>query len=268
MSSRVRDGEGIAFALGEVRANLLEIIDVEGVKELLERFPECVLLGGIAACRELVAALLGDSPLAISAAAVLVAPGMRQPLALEFRSGGHDFNAWNGDKAENWLKNIASNAQAALGSRLKVESLRLRLAGRTCVNLDVVHLPDRGGQGSPGLVSVAPKIEEMRQRHIGSTANILVCLEPGTPLELCRRFDPGMQRTVLIGAAASAFQGGGGDTLPAAQLCGPAAARNLEERFAGLCHERVQQWMAGLEKLEMRLSRSYMEARDVEQRVG
>lgn len=259
LSNRIREGEGIAFALGEVRAHLLEIIDVEGVKELLERFPECVLLGGIAACRELVAALLGDSPLAISAAAVLVAPGMRQPLALEFRSGGHDFNAWNGDKADNWLRNIAANAQPALGSRLKVESLRLRLAGRTCVNLDVVHLPDRGGQG--GSAVVAPKIEEMRMRHIGSSANILVCLEPGTPLDLCRRFDPGMQRTVLIGAAA-----GGGDTLPAAQLCGPSAARNLEERFAALCHERVPQWMVGLEKLEMRLSRSYMEARDVEQR--
>ena len=82
---RLRSSSGIAVALSEVRRQLETICDVEGVKELLEHFPECVLLGGISARRELVAALLGETKVAQAAAAVLVQPGMRQPIALELR---------------------------------------------------------------------------------------------------------------------------------------------------------------------------------------
>lgn len=82
---------GIAWALSEVRRQLETICDVEGVRELLEHLPLCVLLGGISARRELVAALLGETKVAQSAAAVLVQPGMRQPIALELR---RDVGRW------------------------------------------------------------------------------------------------------------------------------------------------------------------------------
>lgn len=252
---------GIAWVLSEVRTQLEAIADVEGVPELLDRFPECVLLGGIAARRELVAALLGEHAVAASAAALLVAPGMRQPVALELRCGAEDFGPANGPEAEAWLRSVAQAAGQALGHRLKVDALRLRLSAMGCANLDVIDLPERSGSAA-----ASPKIEEMRQRHIGSAANLLVCLEPGAPLELCKRFDPMLKRTVLIGAAASAAQAGGDDALPASTLCGPAAARALEERFAALCRERLPQWLQHLERLELRLSRSQKEARDLEQR--
>lgn len=259
-------GEGIAWVLSEVRTQLEAIADVEGIPELLERFPECVLLGGIAARRELVAALLGEHSVAASAAALLVAPGTRQPVALEFRCGHEEFGPANGPEAEAWLRSVAQAAGQALGHRLKVEALRLRLSAMGCANLDVIDLPDR-----PGAAGASPKIEEMRVRHVGSQSNLLVCLEPGTPLELCRRFDPQLRRTVLIGAAAVTADGStdgcaGGEPLPASTLCGSAAARSLEERFAALCRERVPQWLQHLEKLEIRLSRSLKEAREVEQR--
>jgi len=252
---------GIAWVLSEVRTQLEAIADVEGVPELLDRFPECVLLGGIAARRELVAALLGEHAVAASAAALLVAPGMRQPVALELRCGAEDFGPANGPEAEAWLRSVAQAAGQALGHRLKVDALRLRLSAMGCANLDVIDLPER-----PGAAGASPKIEEMRQRHIGSPANLLVCLEPGAPLELCRRFDPQLKRTVLIGAAATAAEAGGDDALPASTVCGPKAAKELEERFAALCRERLPTWLQHLERLEIRLSRSQKEARDLEQR--
>merc|ERR1719277_2248911 len=154
-----RQNEGIAWVLSEVRNQLEAISDVEGGPELLERFPECVLVGGIAARRELVAALLGQHGVAASAAALLVAPGMRQPVALELRCGSEDFGAFNGPEAEAWLRSVAQAAGQALGHRLKVDALRLRLSAMGCANLDVVDLPDK-----PGGTGTSPKIEEMRIR--------------------------------------------------------------------------------------------------------
>eukprot|EP00930_Biecheleria_cincta_P055625 TRINITY_DN41930_c0_g1_i1.p1 TRINITY_DN41930_c0_g1~~TRINITY_DN41930_c0_g1_i1.p1 ORF type:complete len:914 (-),score=247.43 TRINITY_DN41930_c0_g1_i1:57-2798(-) len=256
---------GIAWALSEVRTQLEAIVDVEGVQELMEGFPECVLLGGIAARRELVAALLGETSVASNAAAVLVAPGVRQPIALELRCGKSDFGPLQGAEAENWLRSVQQAAQQALGSRLKVDPLRLRLSAAGCANLDVVDLPEKCGPAVAIGPSTPPKVEEMRVRHLGSSANLLVCLEPGPPLDLCRRFDPTLKRTVLIGAAASAGTGRD-DHLPAAVLCGPSAASALEERFAILCNERVPQWIQGLERLENRLSKSSKDAREAEHR--
>eukprot|EP00931_Biecheleriopsis_adriatica_P063935 TRINITY_DN3880_c0_g2_i1.p1 TRINITY_DN3880_c0_g2~~TRINITY_DN3880_c0_g2_i1.p1 ORF type:complete len:846 (-),score=207.21 TRINITY_DN3880_c0_g2_i1:69-2606(-) len=251
---------GIAWALSEVRNHLEAISDVEGVQELMTRFPECVLLGGIAARRELVAALLGETSVAAAAAAVLVAPGVRMPIALELRCGKMEFGPLQGPEAENWLRSVQQAAQQALGQRLKVDPLRLRLSAAGCANLDVVDLPEKCGL--PSTSGTPPKIEEMRRRHLGSPSNLLVCLEPGPALDLCRRFDPQMKRTVLIGAAASS----GDDTMPASVLCGPNAAISLEDRFAALCNERVPQWIQSLERLETRLSRSSTEARDMEEK--
>jgi len=256
-----RSGDGIAWVLSDVRNQLEAIADVEGILDLLESFPECVLLGGIAARRELVAALLGEHAVANSAAALLVAPGMRQPVALELRCGQEDFGPANGPEAEAWLRSVAQAAGQALGQRLKVDALRLRLSAMGCANLDVVDLPER-----TGAAGANPKMEEMRQRFVGNSANLLVCLEPGASLELCKRFDPQFKRTVLIGAATSQAQVGGNDQLPAFTLCGPAAATALEERFAALCNERVPQWVSQLERLEARLSRSQKEAREMERR--
>lgn len=181
-------------------------------------------------------------------------------MALELRCGTEDFSQANAPEAETWLRGVAQAAGQALGQRLKVEALRLRLAAQGCANLDVVDLPER--QGSTGAV---PKIEEMRQRYAGSTSNLLVCVEPGPSLDLCRRFDPLLKRTVLIGAANSQPPAGD-EHLPPSILCGPAAAQALEERFASLCNERVPHWLGTLERLESRLARSQKEAREVEQR--
>mmetsp|Transcript_86476 Transcript_86476/g.253078 ORF Transcript_86476/g.253078 Transcript_86476/m.253078 type:complete len:599 (-) Transcript_86476:184-1980(-) len=187
---------------------------------------------------------------------------MRQPLALELRCGAEDFGSFNGPEAEAWLQSISKAVSQAVGHRLKVEPLRLRLSVMGCANLDVVDLPEKGNQPNGGTPA---KLEEMRARHVGSSSNLLVCVEPGPPLELCRRYDPQLRRTVLLGAAAASIRGGD-DPLPPSMLCGPAAARSLEEKFAILCHERVPQWTAGLERLEARLEKSRSEAREIEQR--
>ncbi|CAK9020679.1 unnamed protein product [Durusdinium trenchii] len=240
---------GIAWALSEVRTQLETICDVEGVRELLDRFPNCVLLGGISARRELVAALLGETAVAQAAAA---AP-----------------------EAEFWLRGVQNATQQALGQRLKLDSLRLRLSAAGCTNLDVIDLPEKCSNSH--LVDVPLKIEvrqlkilildeEMRVKHVGSNANLLVCLEPGPPLELCKRFDPKLSRTVLVGAAASNVSAGVDDSLPPSILCGPDAAGCLEERFANLCKERAPQWMSSLERLELRLLKSSKEARESEQK--
>jgi len=251
-------------ALSEVRSQLEAILDVEGARELTDGLPACVLLGGIAARRELVAALLGEHGVATSAAALLVAPGMRQPMALELRYGSQGFGSINSPESQAWLQSVAQAAAQALGSRLKVEALRMRLSARGCANIDVVDLPDRQGADGAGG-PVPPKIDEMRARHLGSPANILVCLEPGAPLELCRRFDPAQRRTVLLGAAASGLASGT-EALPPSMLCGATAARALEERFTRACTERRQQWQSSLERLELRLTKSRADAREAEER--
>lgn len=231
------------------------IQEVEGIRELMDQFPAIVLLGGIATRRELVAALLGDHLHANSAAAALVAPGMRQPLAIELRHSADQVGSLGGPEADKWLANVAQIASQALGNRFKVEALRFRISSYGCFNLDVVDLPERSSNPSNGI---SPKVEEMRTRHLGSTSNVLVCLEPGPSLDLCRRFDPARQRSILLGAAAASAHAG--DTLPSTELCGPAAARELEERFVALCNERCPKWITGLERLEMKLSRAQHES--------
>merc|ERR1719272_1091571 len=46
-------------------------------------------------------------------------------------------------------------------------------------------------------------------------------------------------------------------------LCGPAAARALEERFMKMCFERAPKWISGMEALEVRLTKSMREAQEV-----
>mmetsp|Transcript_52891 Transcript_52891/g.84034 ORF Transcript_52891/g.84034 Transcript_52891/m.84034 type:complete len:844 (+) Transcript_52891:68-2599(+) len=266
---RNQDRTGIAWILSSVRSELEAIASVEGVRHQLEQFPECVLLGGITARRELVSALLGEHAHAGNAAAALIAPGMRQPIALELRGApsgtGLDLASLKGPEADAWLASVTQAASAALGSRLKVDSLRLRLSAAGCANLDVVDLPERSAQA---LTEVAPKVEEMRVRHLGSETNLIVCLEPGLPLDLARRFDPSLQRTVLLGAAAVAAGGAHGITtaLPPSMLCGPAAARALEERFTRMCLDRAPKWITGMEHLELRLGKAVKEAEDAAQK--
>jgi len=241
--------------------------DVDRVRHQLEEFPECVLLGSIAARRELVSSLLGEHAHANNAAAALIAPGMRQPVALELRwspNGGLDLASAKGPEADAWLASVTTAASAALGNRLKVDPLRLRLSAVGCANLDIVDLPERGAQGNMG---VPPKVEEMRTRFLGSTSNLLVCLEPGLPLELARRFDPSLQRTVLLGAAAVSAGSAHGITtaLPPSMLCGPSAARALEERFMKMCLERSPKWISGLEQLEAEFSKASIQAQEAAQ---
>jgi len=256
---------GIAWVLSEVRGQLEAMADVDGVRQQLDQFPECILLGGIAARRELVASLLGEHAHANSAAAALVAPGMRQPVAVELRSHnsgkqGMDLASFKGPEADAWLASVTQAASAALGTRLKVDSLRLRLSAAGCANLDLVDLPEKGG-----VSPIPPKVEEMRTRHLGCVSNLLVCLEPGPPLDLARRFDPNLKRTVLLGAAAVAAGSAHGvvSPLPPSMLCGPAAARALEERFMKMCFERAPKWISGMEQLELRLTKSMREAQEV-----
>ncbi|CAJ1389119.1 unnamed protein product [Effrenium voratum] len=178
---------------------------------------------------------------------VLVQPGMRQPMALELRSGrpvshrcsNAELGSPQAPEAEYWLQGVRNATQQALGHRLKLDALRLRLSAAGCANLDVVDLPEKCSV----LADVPLKIEEMRMRHLGSSSNLLVCLERGPPLELCRRFDPQLRRTVLVGAASSNVSLGGDDSVPASILCGTDAALCLEERFAELCKERASQWL-------------------------
>ena len=38
--------------------------------------------------------------------------------------------------------------------------------------------------------------QEMRMKHMGSACNLLVCLEQGPPLELCKRCQRGHKRAL------------------------------------------------------------------------
>jgi len=248
--------KNITWVLSEVRGHLEEIADVEGVKTVLDRFPECVLVGGIAARRELVAALLGDHGVAVSAAAQLVAPGQRQPVVFELRNGGDDLGRLVGPEAEAWLQSVTKAMAQALGQRLKTEPLRLRLSAAGCASLDVTGLPDRCTQSSSAMT------DGICVRHLGSSSSILVCLEPGYCVELCRHFDPQLKRTVLLGAAAAEED----EYTAAMTLCGSAAATQLERRFATVCRDRAPIWLQSLERLEARLARAQGEAREVERR--
>lgn len=264
---RPSSGEhGIAWVLSEVRGQLEAMADVDGVRQQLDQFPECILLGGISARRELVASLLGEHAHAMSAASALVAPGMRQPIAVELRCSpnskqGLNLSSFKGPEADAWLSSVTQAVHQGLGTRLKVDSLRLRLSAAGCANLDLVDLPEKGiVAGQP----IPPKIEEMRVRHLSCNANLIVCLEAGQALDLARRFDPQLKRTVLLGAAAVAMGNNGIlAPLPSQTLCGPAAARALEERFMKMCHERAPKWITGMENLETRLTKTLREAQQV-----
>jgi len=225
--------------------------------------------------------------LAVAAAALLVAPGMRQPLALELRCGSEDLGGVrgppNGPEAEAWLLSVQQAASQALGHRIKLEVLRLRLSAKGCANLDILDMPEKtnllslansasasnnsnnnGGNNHNSQQAAAAKVEELHKLYVGSSANLLVCVEPGPSLELCRKYDPTGRRTVLIGAASA--EAAAREQLPASTLCGPAAAQSLEDRFAALCAERVPQWMSQLERLELRLTKAQREAREMEYR--
>lgn len=260
--ARNRGGDPMAQALSIVRKELEQIEDVDGVREQLDRLPECVLVGSIPARRELMASLLGGEGHAANVAASLVAPGMRQPLMLELRCGADGIDLTS-SRANEWYAQLVQSMGPALGKNLKVDPMRIMINATDCTNLDVLELPER--VCFPGQ-QTNQKIEDMRQRHLASAVNILVCLERGQAEELCRHFDPARSRTVLVGAATAAEYGEGaeGETLPASTLCGPAAARLLEERFAAMCRERAPQWLQGLEKLEARLTKSQGEAREHE----
>jgi len=256
-----RGGEGggvarkFAWALSEVRDLLEATVDVEGVRELLDRFPECVLIGGIAARREVVSALLGNHGVAAAASKQLVAPSLRQPLVLELRTGSEDVGSLDGPDAQAWLQGVSQAIGQALGQRLKLEPLRLRLSSAGSASLDVVELPDACAQAQ-----LTAKAQEINTRHLGSPSNLLVCLEPGSPMDLCLHYDPQLCRTLLLGEAAVEGQ------QAAAPLHGRTAVIALEQRFASLCTERAPQWLSALERLETRLTRAQAEAREVQQR--
>jgi len=248
-------GKKFAWALSEVRDLLEAIVDVEGVSELLDRFPECVLIGGIAARREVVSALLGDHGVAVAAAKQLVAPNLRQPLVLELRAGSEDVGSLDGPDAQAWLQGVAQAMGQALGQRLKLDPFRLRLSSAGSASLDVVELPDACSQAQ-----LTTKADEINTRHLGSPSNLLVCLEPGSPMDLCLHYDSQLCRTMLLGEAAVEGR------TASAPLHGRAAAIALEQRFASLCTERAPQWLSALERLETRLTRAQAEAREVLQR--
>jgi len=259
-------GQALARVVSTMRQSLEAIQDVEGVKEALDKFPECVIVGGIAARRELLGSLLGDSGYAVQAAAGMVPAGMRQPLALEFRwEDAIDLDRMSPQEASRYVQSIGEHASKSVGSRMKSEALRVRLFFAGAANLDVVQLPEpAGGGGAPN-----PKIEEIRQKYLGSQANLIACCEPGLSLELCKKYDPAGRRTVLIGAASAPPIGAdgmpiGGGQQSAVSLCGEAAARMLEERFQALCKERALQWMTDLDRMESRLRKSSTQARDAE----
>jgi len=193
---------------------------------------------------------------ASQAAALLVAPGMRQPVAMELR--GNDEVPTTGPESERLLRSLSQAAGQAVGNKLKVEPLRIRISMAGCANLDVVDLPEKTTTHS------SSKVEEMRTNHVGSTSNLLVCLEPGSALEICRRFDPLLKRTLLVGAAVAEAQAQM-HTIPPHILCGKSAARDLETRFATLCQERVSTWLQSLDRLEANLLREQKKAREAAQ---
>merc|ERR1719335_1391991 len=75
----------------------------------------------------------------------------------------------------------------------------------------------------------------IRGAHLGAGANLLICLEKGEAFDECRRFDPQLKRMVLLGAASPEA----GDRATAEQLCGPQAAKKLQEHFTQICSQRL-----------------------------
>lgn len=247
----------IAWALSHIRGDLDALREVEGISALLATLPYCVLVGSIAARRELVAAMLGEHAHASAAAAALVAPGMRQPVAVEIRAAQETSTEKDADA---WLQNVTAHLQKAMGARLRAEPIRLRLSAPGGADLDLLELPDRTTGGGPNH-----KLEEVRAQHLGSAANLLVCLEPGAPLENCRRFDPQLKRTVLLGAASSDDVSSGAS---AAQICGPDAARKLQAHFNTLCSDRLPKLQERLGLLEVKFTGTQREAKAVVSNEG
>jgi len=265
IAARMKPGAGIAWAISVARRELEAISSVEGVPAQLDQFPECVLLGSVAARRELVSSLLGEYAHASAAAAALVSPSCRQPLALELRAASNPqaLDLCTNDRtlspeADSWLQQVSQLMLSAQGSKLRIDPLHLRLSALKCANVDLIELPERGS----GTTGQNTKLDEIRSRYLAMPPNILVCLEPGLPLDLCRRFDPRLERTVLLGAAC---QGGevGEQGISPSQLFGPAAAQALERRFDLLCSERLPHWLQGLSMLDLKLTQQLKEAQQV-----
>jgi len=239
----------ILNAVGYIKNQLEVFRDMEDIPEACA-LPECILVGSIAAKRELVAALLGEHQFAAQIAALLVSPDSRQPIALQLRYAPGELDAVT---AEQWQRSLSQAVAAGRGTKLKSEPLFLRLNLPGCANIDVIDLPERTTTGG----ALHPRTDMLRTKYLGASCNMLVCLEP-TSLDICRRFDSRMQRTVVLGAAAA--RGPSGETLPPSTLCGTAAARGLEERFVGMCTERLSQRMSGFASLLDRFSKVHSDA--------
>lgn len=241
-----------AWALSSIRSDLHAVADVEGVSHVLAQLPNCVLVGSIAARRELVGALLGKHQHAGAAAAALVAPGVQQPVMVEIRSGN---NAQESDsEADAWLQSVITVMQRAMGNRLRATPQRIRLSAPGGADVDLLELPDRPLGGN-----VPRKLDEIRGAHLGAGANLLICLEKGEAFDECRRFDPQLKRTVLLGAASPEA----GDRATAEQLCGPQAAKKLQEHFTQICSQRLPRLQENLGLLEIKLHGAQREAQGV-----
>jgi len=263
-SARMRPGAGIAWAISVARRELEAISSVEGVQACLGQFPECVLLSGVAARRELLSSLLGEYAHSSAAAAALVSPSCRQPVALELRAASSpqalDLCTSDGSPspdADSWLQQVTQLMVSAQGNKLRIDPMHLRLSALKCANVDLIELPERGGGGQNTKADA--RFEEIRSKYLGAQPNILVCLEPGMPLDLCRRFDPRLDRTVLLGAACQG-NGEGEQAMSPSELFGPAAAQALERRFELVCSERLPHWLQGLSMLDLKLTQQHKEA--------
>mmetsp|Transcript_43566 Transcript_43566/g.100352 ORF Transcript_43566/g.100352 Transcript_43566/m.100352 type:complete len:837 (-) Transcript_43566:143-2653(-) len=251
-SSGAGKSSSLAWAVSTVKVELEALDGLEDVPVPLRELPECILVGGVAARRELVAALLGDNGYSTQLAAALIHPQMKQPVAIELR-GAEDAVPPQGQDVEQYVRSITQATQAGLGNKLKMDPLNLRISLPGCTNIDIVDLPNRNT--ASGMVH--PRVEEMRAKYLGSSCNLLVCLEPAF-LELCRRHDPRAERTIVLGAAAGAGQSG--DHLPPSTLCGPQAAKGLEERFMSMCTQRLHLWLSGISALDTRLAKAQVQA--------
>jgi len=238
-------GSKIAWAMSLIRSELSSIDNVEGVQHVLAQMPNCVLVGSNAARRDMVAALLGEHAHAGAAASALVAQGVRQPVAVELRSA--QAAPETEQEAQDWLQSVMTAMQRAIGNRLRMEPLRLRLSAPGGADLDLVELPERAAGGSS---STPEKLEQIRSQHLGAPANLLVCLEPGPAFEHCRRYDPHLNRTVMVGAA--------NDGASAA-----VAASTVQAQFTQLCSKALPRLQDNLRLLDTKLQGVQRETQSV-----
>jgi hypothetical protein len=173
-----------------------------------------------------------------------VAQGLRQPVAVELRSA--QAAPETEKEAEEWLQSVMTAMQRAIGTRLRSEPLRLRLSAPGGADLDLTELPERAAGGAN---STPQKLEEIRAHYLNAPSNLLVCLEPGMAFESCRRHDPHMKRTVLLGAAAGASIADAGSML--------------QEHFTEFCLKAFPRVQGGLGLLEVKLRGAQRETQAV-----